>query len=369
MIEISFWVFIVSAGILTIFYALTTLVIGRYNKPAISSETVSGISIIVCAKNELEHLQKLIPTLLSQDYATFEIILIDDKSSDQTYDYAIALMQQEKRFKLVRIDHTPDHIHNKKYAITLGIKAAQYDKILLTDADCLPAGNSWISEMNAGFSHEKIQFVLGFSQYYQEEGFLNRFIRFETLLTAQSYVGLGLLGKPYMGVGRNLAYRKSYFLSKNGFGKHQKIIGGDDDLFVNSHSRRSSTSIVLSAESTVYSYPKKTWGEFLLQKTRHLSIGKYYKVSDQILLGLIILAKIIFWASLGIACFAFDKTIYTAIGFFLTMATLMSSLHALSKKTGEGISLWRVPLLDFSYIIYYISISLKVLFTKKIKWR
>jgi cellulose synthase/poly-beta-1,6-N-acetylglucosamine synthase-like glycosyltransferase len=368
MIEICFWVFIVSSAILILYYSLTLFAIGRYRKPEPRNYSIPGISIIISAKNEIDNLQLLIPTLLKQDYPNFEIILVDDKSSDLTYDFGIGLMQDEKRFRFIRIDNTPDHIHNKKYAITLGIKAAKFDHILLTDADCFPSGNSWIQEMSAGFSDDNKIFVLGFSQYKKEPGFLNRFIRFETLLTAHSYVGLGLLGKPYMGVGRNLAYRKSFFLSKNGFGKHQKIIGGDDDLFVNGHTNRRNTGFVISPESIVTSYPKKTWGDFMRQKTRHLSTGKYYKLSDRLILGLIAITRAIFWISLFCAIFAIDKLLFVGIGFILTIATLMFSLKVLIKKTGEEDSVWSMPYLDFTYIFYYISIGLKVLFTKKIKW-
>ena len=368
MIEFCFWIFIVSAGVLIIYYLLTSIAISKYKKPETDIHSLPGISIVISAKNEIDNLQRLIPVLLKQDYPNFEIILVDDKSTDLTYEYGIELMQAEKRFKLIRIDSTPDHIHNKKYAITLGIKAAHNDRILLTDADCLPAGKTWIREMNYGFSDDAKIFAIGFSQYVKEPGFLNRFIRFETLLTAHSYFGLGLLGKPYMGVGRNLAYKKSFFLSKNGFGKHQKIIGGDDDLFVNNYASRRNTSFILSRESLVYSYPKKNWGDFIIQKTRHLSTGKLYKSSDRLILGFISLAKVLFWLSLFFAFFNFNKVLFVGIGFVMAIASLMISLNELKKKTSDETSVWSIPFLDFTYIIYYLSIGLKVLFTKKIKW-
>jgi len=368
MIEICFWVFIASSAILIIYYSLTWFAIGRYRMPEAPGANLPGISIIISAKNELENLQKLIPTLLKQVYPHFEIILVDDNSDDLTYEYAIGLMQDEKRFRHIRIDNTPDHIHNKKYAITLGIKAAKYDHILLTDADCTPSSSAWIQEMSNGFADDSKIFVLGFSQYLKEPGLLNRFIRFETLLTAHSYFGFGLLGNPYMGVGRNLAYRKSFFLSKNGFGKHQKVVGGDDDLFVNAHANRRNTSFVISPESVMVSHPKKSWGEYILQKTRHLSTGRQYSFSDRMVLGFILLARIIFWFSFFCAVFAVDKLLYVGIGFILAIATITGSLYVLKKKTADETSLWSIPYLDFAYVFYYISTGLKVLFTKKIKW-
>src|SRR5690606_33778770 len=122
----------------------------------------------------------------------------------------------------------------KKYGLTLGIKAASHEWILLTDADCRPNSRRWIRSMSRYFD-EDTQFVLGFSPYRATAGLLNLFIRFETMLTAIQYFSFGWLGNPYMGVGRNLAYRKSKFLEEKGFNNFLHVTGGDDDLFVNQH--------------------------------------------------------------------------------------------------------------------------------------
>jgi poly-beta-1,6-N-acetyl-D-glucosamine synthase len=369
MLEILLWIFLISAGIQFLFFALVTLAIHHYKLPPDHLSEKPGVSVVVCAKNEYENLQKLIPALLSQKYPDFEIILVDDKSSDETYDYAIDLEQREKKFRLLRIDATPDHIHNKKYAITLGVKSAKNDIILLTDADCLPASESWIHEMSKGFSDEKKQFVLGYSQYRSEKSFLSTFINYETLLTGTHYIGIGLLGNPYMGVGRNLAYRKSVFLKNNGFGRLQGIVGGDDDLIINQHARKRNTSIVLSEQAMVYSMPKTSIKDFLLQKTRHLSVGRHYRKSDRLLLGLLITSKCTFWISFIAAIMAVNQTILIGGGFLLVMVSLLTSISALKKKTGDNTGIWMFPLLDILYLFYYITTGLKVLFTKKIKWK
>lgn len=369
MSEMIFYTFVMSAGVLLIFYFLVTVTFLRYKKPVRNTETQIGVSVIVCAKNEYENLVKLIPSLLSQNYPQFEVILVDDKSTDDTYEYAIELEQTEKQFKLKRIDATPDHIHNKKYALTIGVKAARYDHILLTDADCLPNSEHWIEEMAAGFNTDAIQIVLGFSQYFRTPGFLNGFIRYETLFTALQYIGIGLLGNPYMGVGRNMAYRKSFFLGKNGFGKFQGVVGGDDDLFVNQHANRKNTRFVLSPEAMVNSVPKRSLSEFINQKTRHLSVGRHYRFTDKLLLTFLTGAKIIFWLSLFAAILAGYQTILIAGGFFLVMVSLLTSFLALKKKTGDNTRVWIVPFLDIIYLFYYLSTGLKVLFTKKVKWK
>jgi glycosyltransferase involved in cell wall biosynthesis len=369
MADILFWSFLISAGIQFLFFALVSLAFYFY-KPFISGNTPSfGISVIVCANNEYKNLKALIPKLLEQDYPEFEVILVDDKSSDETYDYAIDLKQREEKFKLKRIDSRPEHINNKKYAITIGIKAARHEHILLTDADCLPQGSNWIQHMSLGYKNEQTKFVIGYSQYQQKPGFLNMFIRYETLLTAVNYVGIGLLGNPYMAVGRNLSYKKSLFLENNGFGKHQGVVGGDDDLLINRHANRKNTRFVLSENALVSSIPKATYSEYSRQKTRHLSVGKHYKLSDKWLLGLLSLSKIVFWLSFFAAIMSVNQTILISGGFFMVMVSLLTALLSLKKRTGDNSGIWMFPLLDIIYIFYYISTSLKVLFTKKIRWK
>jgi len=369
MLEILFWVFVTAAAIQLFFYLLTLSVFSFYRKPRSTSVNIPGISVIISAKNEAENLKKLIPLLLKQQYKAFEIIVLDDKSTDDTYDYTIELEHKEENFKLVRIDSTPDHINNKKYALTLGIKAAKFDYLVFTDADCQPAGEYWLEEFSHGFTSDKIKFVLGYSQYFRKKGLLSMFINYETILTALHYVGIGLLGNPYMGVGRNIAYRKSFFLKNNGFGKYQGVVGGDDDLLVNQYANRKNTKFILSPNSTVYSIPKTKMNDYILQKTRHLSVGKHYRGTDKLLLGLLSFSKIIFWLSFITAIMSGYQTYFVAGGFFLVMVSLLTVLLVLKKKTGDKSSIWMLPFLDFIFIFYYITTGLKVLFTKKVRWK
>lgn len=369
MVEVIFWVFVASAVFQFLFYAIIAIALAVYKKPKNNSLELPGVSVVISAKNEFENLKKLIPLLLKQQFNSYEIILVDDKSSDDTYDYFIDLDQREANFKLVRIDSTPDHINNKKYALTIGIRAAKYDYILLTDADCFPESELWLKEMSHGFASNKKKYVIGYSQYYKEKGLLNYFIKYETLHTAIQYIGIGLLGNPYMGVGRNMGYLKSQFLEKNGFGKFREVVGGDDDLLINLYAKRKNTSFVLSPNSTIYSNPKTKLSDFILQKTRHLSVGKHYRATDKLLLGFILISKIIFWGSFIAAIMSVFQTYFVLGGFSLAMVSLLTALLVLKKKTGDKSSIWMLPILDLIFIFYYISTGLKVLFTKKVRWK
>jgi cellulose synthase/poly-beta-1,6-N-acetylglucosamine synthase-like glycosyltransferase len=183
------------------------------------------VSVLVCAHNELENLRRLLPQLLQQDYPTgFELLLIDDRSTDGTADLVQQLAPLYPQLRLVTVAATPAGVSPKKYALTLGINAARYEYLLFTDADCQPATNQWIATMQSGFA-APADMVLGYSPYASAQGFLNKLVRFETLLTGAQYLSFAWRGHPYMGVGRNLAYTKSCFQATKGFTSHLRRLG------------------------------------------------------------------------------------------------------------------------------------------------
>ncbi len=333
----------------------------------IVNETVP-VSLIVCAHDEEHNLRALIPILLEQDHPSFELIIVDDRSNDGTYDFLLDLTKTEPRVRLVRVTNLPPHINGKKYALTLGIRAARYDVILLTDADCRPGSRGWINTMVSHFKPET-SIVIGFSPYVRKSGVLNSFIRFETFLTAIQYMGLALLGKPYMGVGRNLAYRKSLFLNSKGFNDHLDVTGGDDDLFVNQHGNALNVAVAIGKETLTHSVPKETWGGYFVQKLRHLSVGRRYRRGDRLLLATFTLSWILSWGS-PLALLSFDSgTLIIAFVFLVRWIVMLWVFNNASRKLGEPFETWKVPLLDFIYAFYYLVAGPVALLSKKVRWK
>lgn len=324
------------------------------------------VSVIVCAHDEEENLRQLIPLLLEQDYCQFEVIVVEDRCNDNTFDYLREAAANDSRLKMVRVESKPEHVSGKKFALTLGIKAATYDWVLLTDADCRPSTGKWINGMIRQVG-DNVHIALGYSPYEKAPGLLNSFIRYEGLLTAVQYLGMSLLGKPYMGVGRNLAYKKKIFFDNKGFNTHLGITGGDDDLLVNSLAHSTNTIAVIDPETVVYSKPKKSWSSFYYQKLRHLSVGKYYKTSDKLILGLFNISLIGCW--LLVVPAAISTTGVALSLFLLRMMLLMLLLRIASRKLGDTIALWKVPFLDFIFVIYYLVIGLSALRVKTIQWK
>lgn len=348
---------------------LVLLMAGLRKKPDTTDRQFNHpVSVIVCAHDEAANLRELIPILLEQDHPQFEVIIVNDRSNDETYDLLLQMTSQYPQLRMVNVNHLPDGMHGKKYGLTLGIKAARHEIILLTDADCRPSSNQWITMMSSRFSAET-EFVLGYSPYTKYPGILNLFIRFETLLTGMFYIAFARLGMPYMGVGRNLAYRKSMFLKVKGFTDLLPLVGGDDDLLVNRYAHKGNTVTCIGTGALVFSEPKKNFREFFWQKVRHLKAGIHYRFSHRAWLGFFSITQAAVWF-LGIALlFSAPEWMYATGGLVLRTLVLCIAAHLAARRFGHAFESWAVPLLDILFVFYYLSTGWVALVSKKVPWK
>ena len=336
------------------------------------------VSIIVCAHNESANLRALIPLLAAQVYPQFEIIVVNDRSTDDTEDLAKEIIGTYSKVRFIHVSQTYDHVTPKKYALTTAIRQSAHDVVLLTDADCRPASTNWIAQMAGQLASDK-DIVLGFSPYFKELGFLNRLIRLETFYGAVQYFSLALAGKPYMGVGRNLLYRKKLFLQNKGFYSHLNVMGGDDDLLMNEIANATNTSSCLHPDSFMYSIPKQTWEAWSKQKKRHLSVSKYYQTAHKRRLGLLSGSHVLGWcffvAAAIASVFLFETQpvymVLTLAIFGLRLLAQWVVLGLSTRKLGHIVAWYAIPFFDFVLFVYYIGMAV-VLFAnrkKKIQWR
>ncbi len=359
-------IFLLAFSVQILYMIVYTIAIGGYRPIDKSHKQTTPVSVIVCAFNELKNLKRLIPKLLDQKHDCFEVIIVNDQSTDGTYEYLMQIKEQYTHLKVVQIDHTPDHFSRKKYGITLGIKAASYDTVVFTDADGYPSSQDWLSAVTSQYN-ETTEIALGVSLYEKRSGLLNKFIQYETYWTAIQYLGCALIGLPYMGVGRNLSYKKALFLDNKGFGEYQQVMGGDDDLFINAHANNKNTRVAIGKDTLTYSYPKTTWGDFFTQKVRHLSVGKYYKLKHQIILGFYTFSYLLFWI-LGIGLiFAYPSVV--GAGFLVRIGVMYLMYYVTTKKIGKVFSPLILPVLDIVFGFYYIAVTGVAVFSKRIRWR
>ncbi len=327
--------------------------LANYVPPVKKASQQYPVSVIVCAKNEAANIVQNLPGILLQDYrSTHEIILVNDNSTDETK-YLIEEFQKSfKNLQHLSLKQEAKMIPGKKFPLSMGIRSAKYEVVLLTDADCIPASEHWLYQMQQGYD-DNIQIVLGYGAYKKKPGLLNKLIRFETFHTALQYLSFALAGKPYMGVGRNLSYKKQLFLNNKGFSAINHIPGGDDDLFIGMVAKKGNTAIVIDKDAHTVSEPKQSWREWQKQKDRHYTTSKFYKKNIKTWLGLYSLSQVLIYPAFAAAILFFNWYIVLAI-FLLRLIVIAINWKNTMQKLNES-DLWPLFLFfDFWMFIYYL---------------
>lgn len=342
LLSVIFIIFALSTTVQIFYYLYFYLSVSLFKHPEELSKEKKPVSVIVCARNEAENLKKFLPSVLEQDYPDYEVIVVNDCSEDDTYNVLGGFLKKYPRLKISTISKDPRFTHSKKFAQFIGIKAATSDILLFTDADCQPASEHWIEMMASDFD-EKTRIVIGYGSYMWKRGILNKYIRYDTFMIALQYLGMAIKGIPYMGVGRNLAYRRSFFFEKNGFAGHTHIMSGDDDLFVNANATRENTRVEFRKESHTVSVPCKTLKEWKLQKERHFTSAPCYKTGDKFIIAIEPLTRMLFYISFIILIVSLYlwQIILAIFGLRLIcqMIVLISGQKKLNEKNIAGYSL------------------------------
>jgi len=331
-----------TAAIQLFYYLYFYLSVYLY-KPEATIKKQHPVSVIICARNEAENLKNFLPAVLEQDYPDFEVIVVDDCSEDDTYKVLGSFLLKYPRLKISTVSKDPHFTHNKKFAQFIGIKAARNEILLFTDSDCKAGSERWIEGMTSNFDGNT-QLVIGYSGYMKKKGILNKYIRYDTLMIALQYLGMAIKGIPYMGVGRNLSYRRSLFFRKKGFEGHTHIISGDDDLFVNSNSTKGNTRVEFRKESHTYSVPCSTREEWIRQKKRHFTAAPYYKTGHKFLVTTEPFTRVLFYISfiiLIIPLYLWQITIAIFVLRLISQVTvLIQGQKRLNEKGIAGYSLF-----------------------------
>jgi len=347
---VVFAVFVLAVVIQLFYYLFLYLSVYIY-KPAEIKPDKEPVSIIICARNEAENLTNFLPAVLEQDYPEYEVIVVNDCSEDNSYEKLGQFLKQYPHLKISNVNKDPKFTHNKKFAQFIGIKAAKNEILLFTDADCQPESDKWLEGMASHFN-KKTDFVLGYGGYFKKKGLLNKYIRYDTVTIAMQYLGMAIRGIPYMGIGRNLAYRRSVFFANKGYGAHNHTISGDDDLFVNTNAIRSNTSVEFRNGTHTRSVPCSNINEWVKQKKRHFTTAPYYKLRDKILLITEPLSRTLFYISFVIlVSFIFLWQVVLAI-FIIRLFTQIIILTRIHKTFNEpGLTIYSLFFDIFSPVI------------------
>ena len=319
------------------------------------------LTILICAKNEYHQLQKLIPKLLQQA-GNIDILVVDDFSDD---DSLLLLSAFANEFSSVAFISASKNVRGKKQALIDGLSSVKTKWVLLTDADCQPVSDQWAMKMLAAAKNKEI--VLGYSPYGKTRGFLNRWIRYEAVLTAIQYFSYSLAGKTYMGVGRNLLYSTQAVESGKKLADHMDLLSGDDDLLVNSIASNQNVAIQIDPKSWVISQPKETLTSYINQKRRHLSTATRYKKSHQSMLLIFSMSWILLYLSMFVLLFIGMGNLALLLFLLRMLSTYLSNIK-LFPKLGFKDSLAHWWYLDPCTAVYFLFFSIFVILPQKEAW-
>jgi len=342
--------------------------VAGWKKGALKDQNdANPVSVVICARNEAPNLQKNLPRFLNQNYRSREIVLVNDNSSDHTASLLLAVRDPRGTFTPVNAPPRPPGWQGKKWALDYGIRQARYEVLLLTDADGEPAGPEWIRTMSSPFGDPGVQAVLGYAPYRAAPGWLNRLIRYETAWTAIQYLGWALAGHPYMGVGRNVAYRKELFRQAGGMERHAHLPSGDDDLFLGQVLTGRNTAVQLDPASFVYSQPEATWQDYLRQKRRHLSTSWHYAPATKVRLGAHAASLLLFYPGLLLCGGPWWLILALLFG---RWAGLRWQMGNALQRLGETDLIRRIPQLDLLHFGYLVAMAFHMTLNQKpISWK
>ena len=366
--QLIFYIFCLLTLIQLFYYLFFFVRLAVYKtKPKVNSQT-HPVSVIICARDEAANLAKNLPGALVQQYrTTHEVIVVDDNSFDDSKYLLEEYQRTYKQLQVVQLKQEAKLIPGKKFPLSIGIKTARHEIVLLTDADCVPASEFWIDKMQETYE-DNTEIVLGYGAYHKKRGLLNKVIHWETFHTALQYFSYALAGKPYMGVGRNLSYKKTIFYRHKGFSAHNNIPSGDDDLFINMAATKVNTKINIDKDAFTLSEPPKTWTQWIRQKNRHYSTGKMYKPLHKFLLGLYTFSHFLFYPLLAVSLIFYNWQIALlvfGIRFLVQAIVLYPSMKKLNEK---DLYPWFL-FIDIGMFFYYLIFAAAVFKKPKRVWK
>jgi len=364
---ILLFIFFLLFAIQLIYYLVIFRRLGWYRQTS-SAGKQTGVSVVICAHNEYYNLKENLPLILEQNYPEFEVLVVNHASDDDTAYLLAELEERYPHLKTLEIKHDLNFFTGKKFPLSIGIKSASYDIVLLTDADCKPASREWISQFQSTYTGDT-EIVLGYGAYNRSSGFLNRLIRFDTAHIAIQYLSYALSGMPYMGVGRNLSYNKDLFYRNKGFISHYRIRSGDDDLFINRVARKDNTAIMVEPGSYTYSDPKRSFEKWFIQKKRHLSTSRHYQLKHKILLGTYSTGLWIYYL-LFVLMVSFNLSIIPLIAIFSVRLLIQYIIwNQCLRRLGEKDLLPFVLFYEILLLLLNSGIMVSNLFHKSTRWK
>lgn len=320
------------------------------------------LSVIIVTKDSASMLKDNLPAILEQDYPEFEVIVVNDESAGEDEDILKILGSRYRHLYRTFIPKSARYVSRKKLGVAMGIKASKYDWIVVTEPYCKPESKDWLRSLSRNFV-PGTDIVLGYCNYSYGKGIFAKRIIADMLMVSMRFLGKAIGGNPYMGIGRNMAYRKDIYLQHKGFYNQLTLSRGDDDLFINEIADSRNTKVCVNSNSIMrMPLPKyrKTWRD---DKIGYEVTGNHYKGTARISNSLETWSASLFNLSVIVALcigilnkeWIFTSCIFAA--WLIRTITAMTVFFKTAKAMGEKVSAY-LFIYDIMRPLY--SLSLKI---------
>lgn len=357
----------VAALLVLAFFHLVIFSRLAFRKQEVQPDRELPVSVVICARNESIALQRLIPVLMEQDHHEFELVVVNDRSDDDSWEVLQWMKPNYPRLKPVNIQADEKFSYGKKIALGVGVRSAKYPHVLVADADCEPTSRDWISRMAAGFKDGR-QIVIGHSPYEQRPGLTNLLERYDGFTKAVQYISFAQAGFPYMGVGRNMAFTSDLFFSAKGGRQQRQLMSGDDDLFINEVARAKNTAAIADGAAYMVTRATPDMATWLRRKRRHYTTARFYRFGHQLLLTLLPTARLMLWAT--VLYLALNGHYQMAlIGLAVELLVFMPiGMMAMRRLGARGI-IWLALPLEWLFLLLDPCIYISTLIIKPQRWK
>lgn len=338
-----------------------------FRKPDVEADRDLPVSVVICARNESIALQRLIPVLMEQDHREFEVVVVNDRSDDDTWEVLQWMRPNWPRLKPVNIQADEKFSYGKKIALGVGVRSAKHPHVLVTDADCMPPGRDWLSTMAAGFKDGR-QIVIGHSPYEKKPGLTNLLERYDGYTKAMQYISFAQAGFPYMGVGRNMAFTSDLFFGAKGGKRQRQLMSGDDDLFINEVARARNTAAIADRRSHMTTRATPDLATWFRRKRRHYTTARFYRFGHQLLLTLLPTARVLLWATILYLVFMghYQEAL---IGLVVELAVFQPISMMAMRRLGAGSIIWFSLPLEWLFLLLDPFIYISTLIIKPKRWK
>lgn len=350
-------VLLVAIVYLCIYYGLYHMRVGLFGRKEPSggdplNDDLPPVSVVLTARNDAAWLKENLVYLLEQDYPNFEVVVVDYLSHDDTQFVLKLLHDYYPHLKIVPFKEDVNLFQGKKYPLSIGIKSAANDILMLADPDCTPKNLLWLRGMVRGYRNKETQIVLGYCGVKRTKTLLGCLQQYDALTYGARYLGSALLGHPYTGSGRNLSYRRSFFFRQGAFIRHYDVADGSDDLFVYQNADRRNTAICINANACLSAEPKKRFAAWHNERRHRVATRNRHSIKDRLHEALPNIANTLLIAA-AVLLLLRDTLPWPvlAAAVALKWAWQIVCLSRLTKRFDGGLVHLAAPLLEIYFII------------------